>query len=121
MLLLLGVALLIGFPAAAVAAWNRRGPYGVGLLLLALNGAVAAAALWLASERGGNRLSATLGYGFVAGRTLRLLGLTVLLPAWLSAATVIGLAPRAPRGRVLAAGTVVYFLAVVTGIALSLV
>jgi len=95
-LFLAHTATLVLFPAAAVWAWRRGGPRVLWLFTGLATCALVATALFLASERSGNRLVGTYGYVPTAARLLQFASLTWVLPLAIAAASVAAASPRVP-------------------------
>lgn len=109
----LRVGLLL-FPAIAMWALRRAGPRALVRTAAAGAGVVVLFAFAAASERLGNRLVATRGYGPILLQILLLLTLTHLLPIAASALT-IGLLERSRLGGILTA-VAAYAVLLVSGV-----
>lgn len=84
---------VILFPALALRTWRSHGRRDLLLVTGAAVAVVVAAALALASDAFGNRLSATHGYADIASRLLMMYMLTLGLPM-VTVAAVIQVLPR---------------------------
>ena len=94
MLLLVHTTTLLLFPAAAAWAWRRGQSRALWTVTAGVLAAGLALALFAASEVGGNRLSSTLGYKYVATRIVRLVTLVWVLPVAASAVAIQATASR---------------------------
>ncbi|MBI2114897.1 MAG: hypothetical protein HYT85_07440 [candidate division NC10 bacterium] len=85
---LLQAGIILIFPAVALRAWRNGGTRRLASATIGALVLISAFALAAAGEWSGNRLTATYGYGYIAGHALLLFGLTLGLPV-LAAAAVI--------------------------------
>ncbi|MEW5978257.1 MAG: hypothetical protein AB1898_20875 [Acidobacteriota bacterium] len=107
--------IILLFPAGALWAWRRAGRRGLALFSALAIGTVVALALLAASQRGGNRLAQTYGYGYTATRTLLLAALALIVPLIASAASVWATAPRLRPGLVYLIGSATALVGIFVG------
>jgi hypothetical protein len=114
-------AVLLVFPALALWALRRAGPRALVWTTAAAAGAVVLFSFAAASERFGNRLVATHGYGPILLQILLVFGLTYILPIAASA-TAIRLLERSRLGDIVTVvgGYAVLMLTWLLGILLHL-
>jgi len=119
-LLVLALATLLLFPAAAARAWRRGGSRVLWSVTAGTIAVGLAAALIAASEFGGNRLASTHGYRYTATRLVLLATLLWVLPLAASAASVRVAATRAPSAPVYPIAIAVCFAAAMAGLIVAI-
>jgi hypothetical protein len=113
-------ATVVLFPAAAVWAWRRGGSRALWILTGVAACALVALVLFLASDRGGNRLVGRDGYVQTAARLLQFATLTWLLPLATAAASVAAASPRCPSQLVYPIAVACALIAAAAGVIIAM-